>query len=528
MNNNSVISVLNRYYGLLLNESLEKKECEEIIELHKSLAEGKVALLNPISESIKKTISTVNEAYNHFETIRRIGNDFCKESLYSQINCIYDDQCVFISDYPVEWANVSDVPLSFSNDVCRIGVRDIEWHKWYLDHFSKRKFSITTDILDKTFVVMCSPESLHDAYRKEISIFDKIGFKNYRICSSKDDFVNILQQEHPEVLLIDTHGDYQDSYSFLWMGDEKFRSDDLKKLDSDVIPSIIFLSACKTRPVAEIDDNIVDAFIEKGALAVTGAYVELNIEQGIKTISRLINNLKFAAQYAVHPNWLSFISHLERTFLLQTVYVNENEYKINRDKNSFQDDLKKLTEIDTENCGFYKKILSILSQIPNLDDVDDLDKVIDFDSIEEKYHLSKEDFVNQLDHLYKHDLLGLEQTVVGYSKEARIFYYKKWLDDSKGDEYPEHLYYINYGRMDLISFDSSSVDENSFFRRINASRRRVKNLAGIFEYEYQNNPMFRQSINDGVKKSKFVKVGRNDKCPCGSGLKFKKCCGNKR
>ena len=41
---------------------------------------------------------------------------------------------------------------------------------------------------------------------------------------------------------------------------------------------------------------------------------------------------------------------------------------------------------------------------------------------------------------------------------------------------------------------------------------------GGYKYYYQwlkNNPI------------KPIKVGRNDKCPCGSGLKYKKCCLNK-
>ncbi len=30
---------------------------------------------------------------------------------------------------------------------------------------------------------------------------------------------------------------------------------------------------------------------------------------------------------------------------------------------------------------------------------------------------------------------------------------------------------------------------------------------------------------DGISESSREKIGRNDKCPCGSGKKFKKCCG---
>ncbi|MCR4376725.1 MAG: YchJ family protein [Rhodospirillales bacterium] len=32
-------------------------------------------------------------------------------------------------------------------------------------------------------------------------------------------------------------------------------------------------------------------------------------------------------------------------------------------------------------------------------------------------------------------------------------------------------------------------------------------------------------INPGTEPRRVVKVGRNDPCPCGSGKKFKKCCG---
>ena len=32
-----------------------------------------------------------------------------------------------------------------------------------------------------------------------------------------------------------------------------------------------------------------------------------------------------------------------------------------------------------------------------------------------------------------------------------------------------------------------------------------------------------QCVVDQIKKAK-VKIGRNEKCPCGSGKKYKKCC----
>ena len=34
------------------------------------------------------------------------------------------------------------------------------------------------------------------------------------------------------------------------------------------------------------------------------------------------------------------------------------------------------------------------------------------------------------------------------------------------------------------------------------------------------------ALLEAEEKEKFATTGRNDPCPCGSGLKFKKCCGS--
>lgn len=45
----------------------------------------------------------------------------------------------------------------------------------------------------------------------------------------------------------------------------------------------------------------------------------------------------------------------------------------------------------------------------------------------------------------------------------------------------------------------------------------------------QQDPSFRAKIREALytDRRETPKVGRNDPCPCGSGLKFKKCCLNK-
>lgn len=46
-----------------------------------------------------------------------------------------------------------------------------------------------------------------------------------------------------------------------------------------------------------------------------------------------------------------------------------------------------------------------------------------------------------------------------------------------------------------------------------------------FEDEYSKEAeALMQYYADQQRKEKFRHVGRNDKCPCGSNLKYKKCC----
>ena len=69
------------------------------------------------------------------------------------------------------------------------------------------------------------------------------------------------------------------------------------------------------------------------------------------------------------------------------------------------------------------------------------------------------------------------------------------------------------------------------------TKKRVKELESVFEehgwkYSIELDPDKSEDINElemllNPPKTKIAekKVGRNDPCPCGSGKKYKKCCG---
>ena len=53
----------------------------------------------------------------------------------------------------------------------------------------------------------------------------------------------------------------------------------------------------------------------------------------------------------------------------------------------------------------------------------------------------------------------------------------------------------------------------------------VEDGSGLLTLERSTNQPVNQSTIEAVKNDQGEKVGRNDPCPCGSGKKFKKCCG---
>ncbi len=86
--------------------------------------------------------------------------------------------------------------------------------------------------------------------------------------------------------------------------------------------------------------------------------------------------------------------------------------------------------------------------------------------------------------------------------------------------------------IDLEALDESSqveldVDLEKLYFNMQAAE--ADYLYGLPQWETLLSEEKRQEITKAYKKSKTVvkgkKIGRNDPCPCGSGKKYKKCCG---
>ena len=95
-----------------------------------------------------------------------------------------------------------------------------------------------------------------------------------------------------------------------------------------------------------------------------------------------------------------------------------------------------------------------------------------------------------------------------------------WLDliNKKVDEIYEKQSDINpYGGTNKAEF--FSVASEYFFERPKLLARKHPELYDLLEQ------VFNQDMLSKSMKKKNVRIGRNDPCPCQSGLKFKKCCG---
>ena len=498
------IKNLNRFCCLApkSNQS-SNKELNEIASAHASICGNSLITFPTSDNEIVTKLESVNTSTNYFERIKSVSKEWSEQSPIKEalLNIKDNNQCFFITDLPIEWLPKNDVPLSFLYDICKLPCANENFHQQYFEDLQKAQFTISKTILDKTLVLMCSPNDpgLDLVYNDTIEELEKIGFKNYKKCFSKEEFKHEINTKQPDILLIDTHGNYHDtddeSSSFIAVCDEVVNSDDIGMLS--YAPKIVYLSACNTRPVKTVEDCIVDAFIKRGSLAITASYVELEANQELLTIVRFINNLKSASNFNCHPNWLSFISHLKRTFFVQTLKLNFGTKEYSKNAETL------LKEIDCLQAKTNAK-----------------DELALFACVKEKIKASSGGI----------DLLALEQTLVGGSYTARMYFYPQWLQNcmvssqlNYGKFYPEHVYFTNYGRMDLIPFDVADPQQEIFNNAVLRSINRVKAMAAIEEKHHLIEKYITEKI---IEKESFrKKIGRNDLCPCGSGLKYKKCCG---
>ena len=532
---------------LLLDAESCNAQIYKISDIYSSITNAPLHSLNVIPYSVMNIWRDEDYGTDFIRKAENIGLKLSGVVGESAIASITDKikQIFFLSDVPVEWIYWGGCPLSFAYDVCRLPVSNELFHRQYLEDLSKKNFHVSKNIIDKTLVLMCCPEdpNLKEADNKIIDAFKEIKFSNYKTCLTVLEFKDVLDLERPLFLIVDCHGNYDydedgDCYSYLQIGRERLKSEDIDALP--YVPPLIFLSACNIRPPKKVDQCIADAFIRRGALAVTASYVELDVRQGVYTIFRLISNLKNASQMGVHSNWLSFVAHCIRTFLQQTAYSNKQHVFYKKNISDLKKDLKRLSEIDNANAEFYDSAIMDLEKIEQVAKQNATSYEVAIMELQkmykippelyetymmalkglkqmgklsvESYELKMKEMFNEV---YSVQLYNIEQTLVCRSVYARKFY-SEWKNLLKGDVEAEFLSYTNYGRMDLIPFDSYIEKRNNKMKtpsefKENLYKETLKILSRML------------SENEVIEK-----YDDNDLCWCGSGRKFKNCHGKKK
>lgn len=351
-------------------------------------------------QTIRKTIEKFG-----VELRKRIVSEKLKKNLIN-----VNRQVVAITDLPIEWLNIDGIPLSFTHDVCRIPETTLHGVMSVFTLNEQYKYVIPNDILKKTLVIFGSDEPDFKHWQPLVEGESKRnGFKT-KVCLSIKEFVDAFKEEQPELLIFDCHGgvDMENKSSFLVLGNEKLSGEAI--IANGINPPLVFLSACGTAPTYGTINTIANAFFQNLSLSVTTTYLPIGIQTGSILYIRLLNNLAYAAEKGIHPNWLEFLGHLIRTSAISEAYRNLHK--------SLSDNIDP-SEINKSDVSSRTRLM-IFSERRKL--FQELDKIIG------AFH----------------------------KKKTTLF----------SDIVPEYLFYSNLGRSDLIKF-RSYVDKYQQLNEVN-------------------------------------------------------------
>lgn len=157
------------------------------------------------------------------------------------------------------------------------------------------------------------------------------------------------------------------------------------------------------------------------------------------------------------------------------------------------------------------------------------EELAEMDRSQEEYEEFWSEYFKKEESNYKHILENRLDTISGRTDELA----KKFNMDTV--TFTGFLYGINSSLTEPVDLDSLSEEteiniqidfEKLYFNMLDAKADWLYNLT---EWEGILSQEKRSEITKEFKRSKIVikedKVGRNDPCPCGSGKKYKKCCG---
>jgi preprotein translocase subunit SecA len=193
--------------------------------------------------------------------------------------------------------------------------------------------------------------------------------------------------------------------------------------------------------------------------------------------------------------------------------------------------IPKENRLDTNTEDYLKGIYDLTTSKPELPDLETVKNLPDFTTqlIEDLYKKKEEDVGSE-------NMRSLERQILLYIVDS------KWKDHLYSmDQLKEGIGLRGYGQEDpLVRYQiegfkvfedmlhSIKEDVVKLIFRIQVQRRPVIiNKNSQDQKKLKESRELKKPEKDAPKPERSRKVGRNDPCPCGSGLKYKKCCGRR-
>ena len=178
-----------------------------------------------------------------------------------------------------------------------------------------------------------------------------------------------------------------------------------------------------------------------------------------------------------------------------------------------QQHLKRGMLIPILGSGFSRGCNSRSGKVPSGDDykkymIDEIMKARGYDS-SRRINFEKKQF-SEISTIY-HKVISIEDQ----RRYLRNNFTRVELSDEK-----KKLLEINWPYIYTLNTDDA-IEKNSKYNNVIYSNRKIWD--DIFDEETKKRLYREQKQSGTIRKEK--KIGRNDPCPCGSGKKYKKCCG---
>jgi preprotein translocase subunit SecA len=206
--------------------------------------------------------------------------------------------------------------------------------------------------------------------------------------------------------------------------------------------------------------------------------------------------------------------YLDRTLTLCGIFdgINEDEIDLERLVLTFKEELNE--DIDTS--IFSEKSFSAIREdaLNTLKSGYDVKMSVVDDKL--RSEIEREIYLKTLDtawreHLYQMDSMKTGIRLRAYNQKDPLVEYKKE-SFNLFSELVETIKYDTIKTLHVIRFrvDSAEEEAEAFARQLELEKKQEA---------------FRMSLNHQEQESEEKKISRNDDCPCGSGLKYKNCCG---